>query len=61
MERPGSIYDRICHQALIKAGQLTVVSAGERQEVGIGKVRGIQKPGWVDKLSVKQRQVVGPK
>lgn len=60
MQRLRSIDEGIRNQALVEGGQLPAVCAGEREEIAVGYLSGIQRATAVHTLCVKERDVVGP-
>jgi len=61
MERLRSVHNGIRNQPLVEGGKLSPVCSGERQQIAVRHLRGIQKPAAIHPPCIKEGNVVGPK
>ena len=61
MKRVRSVHNGISDQALVEGSKLSTMCAGERQQIAVRHLRGIQNPAAVHPPSIKERNVIGPK
>jgi anti-sigma B factor antagonist len=61
MKRVRSVHNRISNQALVEGGKLSTMCPGERQQIAVRHLRGIQNPAAVYPPWIKERNVIGPK